>query len=106
MTGGIKQKNSYEILKQKTRACLLKWKRLTFFERVQSDSGEVEDSQMWSRQWSKKENVNLNNTSVYNPILPVQDQSMLLKRSYMTQGNGQFSTIISPIQANKATFKS
>lgn len=106
MTGGIKQKNSYEILKQKTRACLLKWKRLTFFERFQSDSGEVEDSQMWSRQWSKKENVNLNNTSVYNPILPVQDQSMLLRRSYMTQGNGQFNSIISPIQANKATFKS
>ena len=33
LAGGIKQKNSYEKLKQQTRTCLLKWKRLTFFER-------------------------------------------------------------------------
>ena len=32
MTGGIKQKNSYEQLRLKLRGFFLRWKRLTYFE--------------------------------------------------------------------------
>ena len=40
MTGGIKQKHSYEVLKQNQRAMFNKWKRITFFEMFMSQDQE------------------------------------------------------------------
>ena len=40
MTGGIKQKNSYEVLRLKVRGLFRKWKRFTFLEQFTNCFGE------------------------------------------------------------------
>lgn len=85
MTGGIKQKNSYEQLRLKLRGFFLRWKRLTYFEQFadhHSDFGkrDQENSMLHSNYYGQPStahqlDASQDKTARYSPMLPIQNIS-------------------------------
>lgn len=111
MTGGIKQKHSYEVLRQKVRAFLLRWKRLTFLEQFAKPYLTPEDSQIESRHFNSRSGPNDQSfTHIINCTNGPLDVSLELHRSQANKSTAQnktcFSNAVSPSRPNLAPYKS
>ena len=94
MTGGIKQKNSYEVLRLKVRGFFRKWKRVTFLEQFANCFGEQDLRQ------ADLSNVTIgggvghldrsqDSAPQYCPILPNYDNSKDLSMTMLRQSAGK-----------------
>jgi hypothetical protein len=95
MTGGIKQKNSYEVLRLKVRGMFTKWKRVTFLAQFtscfvdQDEAGTRNQDLSGTSAAGHKSRLDLSQdrTPSYSPILPTQDQSRDLSVSVLGKSN-------------------
>ena len=93
MTGGIKQKNSYEVLKLKVRGMFTKWKRVTFLAQFTNCFFDQDETVVNNHDISKNSilghksrlDLSQDRTPQYSPILPTQDPSRDFSISALTR---------------------